>query len=194
MKRFLIAAALAALCTIPGSGRAELKHDPILRDLVASQLRALTDDEMTVEAIKAQNLTHAALSQADIDRLDQQWRSESATSEQPLIRQTLANALSHRLQQIAQDADGLYTEVIVMDNRGLNVGVSSVTSDYWQGDEDKWTKTFQVGPDAIFVDEIEKDESTQQLQSQVSFSIVDPATGDVIGAITFGINLDLLGG
>jgi hypothetical protein len=32
------------------------------------------------------------------------------------------------------------------------------------------------------------------LQSQVSFSVIDPATKQVIGAITFGVNLDQLGG
>jgi hypothetical protein len=66
-----------------------------------------------------------------------------------------------------------------------------MTSDYWQGDEAKWKKTYMVGPDAIFVDEIEKDESTQSLQSQVSIAIKDE-TGKAIGAITLGINVDKL--
>src|SRR3546814_1455058 len=77
-----------------------------------------------------------------------------------------------------------------MDNRGLNVGQSDVTSDYWQGDEAKWQKSYQGGADAIFVDEVEMDESTQTFQSQVSMPIVDPATGEVIGAITVGVNVD----
>jgi hypothetical protein len=50
-----------------------------------------------------------------------------------------------------------------------------------------------AGPDAVFVDEAEKDESTQMLQSQVSFTVVDPATWQTIGAITFGVNLQLSG-
>jgi hypothetical protein len=44
---------------------------------------------------------------------------------------------------------------------------------------------------AIFVDEAEKDESTQMLQSQVSMTIADE-TGAPIGAITVGINLNAL--
>ena len=111
-----------------------------------------------------------------------------------LINQVLANDLSNYLKNVSDQAGGLYTEIIVMDGKGLNAGQSAVTSDYWQGDEDKWSKTYAVGPDAVFVDEVEKDESTQMLQSQVSFTIIDPATNQVIGAITFGVNLDQLGG
>jgi hypothetical protein len=79
-----------------------------------------------------------------------------------------------------------------MDSKGLNVGQSAETSDYWQGDEDKWQKTYLVGPDAIFVDGVEVDDSSGALQSQVSLPITDPDSGDVIGAITLGINVDSL--
>ena len=78
-----------------------------------------------------------------------------------------------------------------MDAKGLNVGQSDVTSDYWQGDEAKFQKSFGAGAGAVFVDEAEKDESTQMLQSQASMTIVDE-TGAPIGAITVGINLDKL--
>jgi hypothetical protein len=56
--------------------------------------------------------------------------------------------------------------------------------------EGKWKKTFLVGPGTVFVDKVQKDESTQALQSQASVSIVDPATNQVIGAVTVGINVD----
>ena len=79
-----------------------------------------------------------------------------------------------------------------MDNRGLNVGQSDMTSDYWQGDEAKFKKSFGVGPGALFIDEIEKDVSTQTFQSQLSMPVVDGATGEVIGAITVGINVEHL--
>jgi hypothetical protein len=39
---------------------------------------------------------------------------------------------------------------------------------------------------------VEEDESTQALQSQASVTISDPETGEPIGAITVGINLDML--
>ena len=42
----------------------------------------------------------------------------------------------------------------------------------------------------MHIGEIEEDESTQMFQSQFSVTVVDPATGSPIGAITIGINVD----
>ena len=79
-----------------------------------------------------------------------------------------------------------------MDQRGLNVAASHATSDYWQGDEAKFTQSFGLGAGAIHCGDIEFDESSQTYQGQVSVSIVDPETQAVIGAITFGLNADAL--
>jgi hypothetical protein len=79
-----------------------------------------------------------------------------------------------------------------IDAKGLSAGESEVSSDYWQGDELKWQKTYLAGSPVLFVDAAEKDESTQMLQSQASLTISDPQTGKPLGAITIGINLDAL--
>lgn len=150
------------------------------------------DDPLVIDSIKAQNAKHASLSQADIDTLDQQWRSESVSARGALIDAVLGNALSKFLEDRKYDASGLITEVFVMDNKGLNVGQSDVTSDYWQGDEAKWQKTYSVGPDAVFVDDVEMDESTQRFQTQISLTIADPASGEAIGAVTFGVDAEAL--
>ena len=144
-----------------------------------------------IQAIKEQNVKHASLSQDDVDRLDKQWRAETkAFTRRPLIDSVLARPLSAYLKTVKARAGGLYDEIFVMDNKGLNVGQSDVTSDYWQGDEAKWRKTFLVGSNAVFVDEVDFDESTQTYQSQVNISIVDPSSNTVIGAVTVGVNVD----
>jgi hypothetical protein len=74
----------------------------------------------------------------------------------------------------------------------LNVAQATMTSDYWQGDEDKFTKSFGVGPDAIDISDVEQDESTQVFESQVSITVTDPATGTPIGSITAGIDVGKL--
>lgn len=161
-------------------------------DFAKSTVKQWIANDTVINAVKAQNAKHAGLSQGDIDSMDKDWRAQTGASSKPMIDAVLGNALSEFLRQQQDSTQGLVTEVFVMDNRGLNVGQSEVTSDYWQGDEAKWQKTYGAGPDAIFVDEVEMDESTQAFQSQVSMSIVDPASGEVIGAITVGINVDAL--
>lgn len=185
---------LAAAFLVPVTAQGGNEHEPLLRELVASKLRTIAEDPAVVSAVMAQNVETGGVTPAEIDRLDKQWRAETESAEKPLISRTVESPLSVRLKQVREQAEGLITEIIVMDSKGLNVGVSDVTSDYWQGDEDKWIKTFAVGPDAVFIDGIELDESTQTLQSQVSLSVVDPATNAVIGAITFGVDMEALGG
>ena len=145
-----------------------------------------------VAAIKAQNSKHEKLSEAEIISLDKQWRAETASTSKPLVDAVLASPLSEYLSKVKDSSAGVYTEIFVMDNKGLNVGQSDITSDYWQGDEAKWQKTYPVGADAVHVGEVEFDDSSQQFQSQVSMSVVDPANGQVIGAVTVGINVDAL--
>jgi len=65
-----------------------------------------------------------------------------------------------------------------------------VTSDYWQGDEAKFTQTYAVGSDAVHFSDIDFDESSQSYQAQISFTIIDPASGAPIGAMTVGVLAD----
>ena len=107
-----------------------------------------------------------------------------------MIDAVLGNDLSKFLTGIRDASEGLYTEIFVMDDKGLNVGQSDVTSDYWQGDEAKFTETFGKGAGAIHISEVEEDESTQRFQSQLSMTIEDG--GKPIGAVTIGVDVELL--
>jgi hypothetical protein len=194
MKRSFWKAALAASAMVMVMGAAQAMDGPHvapIKDYVKANVMTWLADPRVIAAIKAQNEKTAGLSEAEIVALDKKWRAEVEASAKPMIEAVLKNDLSTFLAAKKNDAAGMITEAFIMDAKGLNVGQSDITSDYWQGDEAKWKKTYMVGPDAIFVDEIEKDESTQSLQSQVSIAIKDE-TGKAIGAITLGINVDKL--
>lgn len=167
-------------------------HVELMTRFAQETARAWVVDPEIIAAIKAQNARHANISQGEIDKLDKQWRAQTKASARPLIDQVLSTALSKKLLDTKNQARGMITELFVMDNKGLNVGQSDATSDYWQGDEDKWQKTYLAGSGAMFIDEIEMDESTQTFQSQLSLSITDPDTGQVIGAVTVGVDVDQL--
>ena len=96
------------------------------------------------------------------------------------------------LRERKDASQGTFTEIFVMDAKGLNVGQSDVTSDYWQGDEAKWQDTYSNGKGAVHISELEEDDSTQTLQSQVSVTVVDPDSGEAIGAVTFRVNVENL--
>lgn len=192
-----LSAAAFALATILTLGAAPLsaaenEHKQAILEQVVPQVRAFLTDSRVVSAINAQNARHAGMRQARIDELDKQWRAESANGSGPLIKSTLGNNLSAYLVTVQEDSQGLFSEVFVMDAKGLNVGQSGLTSDYWQGDEAKWRETYGKGADAMLIDDVEFDESSQTFQSQLSLPIIDPADGTVIGAVTVGVNMDLL--
>lgn len=169
----------------------EAPQEAIL-EILESEIKPLSRLTSVISAIRQQNVRHSRMSPDQITALDQAWRQETKILKQPLINSILEKNISLELQSIRNSSNGLITEIIAVDNKGLNVGISDVTSDYWQGDEDKWQKTLLKGPEAVFVSEAGIDESTQQFQIQISVTVVDPETSLGIGSLTVGIDLDLL--
>lgn len=167
-------------------------HVAPLEEFAKSTVSEWIANPAVIAAIISQNKANADLTEEQIIVLDKKWRAETKASSHAMIDGLLGSEVSEMLADYRNSTAGMVTEIFVMDNKGLNVAQSDITSDYWQGDEAKWQKTFLVGPDVIFVDEVETDESTQTLQSQMSMSIKDPATGETIGAITVGVNVEAL--
>ncbi len=188
-----IAVAGMVLCLIPATpSRAGDVHVEPVTAYIDANIRAWVEDPIIISALKNQNAVHAHLTRAAIDALDATWRTEFVGNSRPLIDTVLGNPLSKFLRDKQAASGGVVTEIFVIDAKGLSVGESEMSSDYWQGDEPKWQKTYMTGSPALFVDAAEKDESTQTLQSQASLTVFDPQTGQRLGAITVGINLDAL--
>lgn len=168
------------------------EYESQLRDIFEQQLRPWLQSPLLIEAINKQNVDHAELTDTQIDALDKNWRKEAKHGGGSLIDGLVKSEASTYLVEKKKAAGELVTEVFVMDNKGLNVAISDITSDYMQGDEAKWKKTFGQGAGQIFVDDVEFDDSSDTFQCQVSATVVDPASGQPIGAVTFGINVDAL--
>ena len=162
-----------------------------LKKLAQENISQWLSSSVVQDQITAQNSKHKGMSEPDIIAMDKKWRAETGASSQPMISEILGKELSSYLSQVKDESAGLYTEIFVMDNLGMNVGQSDVTSDYWQGDEAKWQETYLKGANAIHIGEVEMDESSQQLQVQLSLPVVDN-NGSVIGAVTVGVNVDAL--
>lgn len=157
---------------------------------VNDSIREMINFDAAHNAVKASNAAHSSLSETEIIDLDNLWRSEIGQSSRPTIDPVLGSEVSEQLRAYVEESAGRVTEIIVMDNRGMNVAVSDVTSDFWQGDEAKYQETYPKGSDAIHVSDVELDESSQSYQAQVSFVLSDPTSGDPIGAVTIGLNAE----
>jgi hypothetical protein len=183
----------AAPCLLLTAGMGLAAAEPPPLSLVdagfVAGLRDLVRSETVMIALGAQR---ADLGPAEIAALDGQWRQEVGLARQPLIARVMASPASTYLRSAQAESLGLIAEIMVFDRRGLNVGQGAITSDYWQGDEEKWSRTVAVGPDATFVDAPEWDPAFAIWRVQVSFSIADPAGGPPLGGAAVEINLSEL--
>lgn len=168
------------------------KHRERMVELARTELIEWVRDPVIIDAVREQNIRNGEMSMDEILRLDTVWRDQTKKREKPMIWDLLDRLHSILLRDRRELSEGLVTEIIVMDQYGLNAAISDGTSDYYQGDEEKYQDTYLIGPDAVHVSELYLDESTQTMQTQVSMTVTDPETGDPIGAVTFGIDLSKL--
>ncbi|MEM9970233.1 MAG: hypothetical protein AAF762_03930 [Pseudomonadota bacterium] len=163
-----------------------------LQAFYENEIADMASNETLVSAVAAQNVETMSYTLDQIEALDQAWRAEVGSQSTPTITPVLENATADVLRDQVDAFGGRITEIFVMDAQGLNVAASAVTSDFWQGDEAKHSETYGVGAGAVHISDIELDESTQRYQGQISFPVLDPASGEPIGAITVGVDAQSL--
>jgi hypothetical protein len=184
--------AIALLAAMAATPSAANEFAPAMQAFLDGEILAWSQSDEIVSAIRDQNDRNADMDQALIDELDLTWRAEIGASATPTIDPVLENATAEFLRDRVSASAGRITEIFIMDRHGLNVAASALTSDMWQGDEEKFTETYSIGPGAVHFSEVELDESTQRYQAQISVTIVDPETGDPIGAMTIGVDAEAL--
>lgn len=194
MGRLAICAGVWGIAFAPASlaWASGVDHQVAVKAYFQNNLAEWVKSPEIIDAVRAQNDTTSAWTQADIDRADAEWRVEVEQIERPQIDAMIQNNISQFLRQKQSEADWMIVEIIVMDGKGMNVGVSTPTSDYWQGDEAKFQKTYLQPEAGLFIDDIEYEPETHLVISQANSAIIDPDTGEPIGAITVSLNLNKL--
>jgi len=140
---------------------------------------------VVVRAARNQNLS--GLSLEEIKRRDDEWRATKALTPFKLSLQT--NEAGQFLKSTVQRLQPL-NEAFLTDNQGANVAAFPATSDYWQGDEEKWSASFNGGDGKVFIGPLELDESTQTYAVQISAPVLD--RGRTIGVLVVGVTIDYL--
>lgn len=158
--------------------------DAKVRAFAKDKLLGLVADPVLVREVTAQNAKKVAL--AEIQRIDGEWMK--AESELPIQKEKLSNACAAQIREIAKRFPAV-RETFAMDDQGANVGQNGLTSDYWQGDEDKWQKSFAGGKGGVDVGKAKLDKSAGVVLQQVSLPLAD-GDGTIVGAITIGVAID----
>lgn len=161
----LVALALAAAMAQDAPADTPRRVRGLANGRLALVRRVISDPEL-VRAIVARN--KVSESPADVQKKDDDWQRDP---ELPARKEVASNECATRLRTLIQE-DPAISEAYLMDNRGTLVCSSGDVSDYWQGDEPNFQRTFGQGQ-FLFVGE----------------PVVDPA-----GAWTVPINMVVLDG
>lgn len=147
--------------------------------------RRMAADPEIVKAVVEKSATRE--SAEEIQARDKEWIANPKYS----LRKTLTtNACARYLKGLIA-SDPIVVEAFLMDNRGGLVCATSETSDYWQGDEAKWKKTYEAGTQ-VFIDEPSLDESTNMYAVQLNLLVSDG--GKKAGALTLTLKIPRDGG
>ena len=113
--------------------------------------------------------------------IDRRWqRGEDPDG---LATQLAGNECAQALTSTLASHPG-YAEAFVADSRGALVCMTRRTTDYWQGDEEKWTRAWAAGKGAVFVSAVEHDESAGADLLHISVPL---RVGErVVGVLTAG--------
>ncbi|MBK7106049.1 MAG: PDC sensor domain-containing protein [Ignavibacteriae bacterium] len=150
-------------------------------NLTKTKLINWASSNKIISSINDQNAKNLSLDK--IKDLDKKWTSTSGLDD--FMNQILNNDCSQFLKNLRKE-NSFIVEAFVMDNKGANVAMTNKTSDYWQGDEDKFIKSFNNGNGKIHYGKVTFDESTQTYLIQVSVPVLE--NNKTIGVVTFGID------
>lgn len=139
-------------------------------------LQQWTLDPIIVGAIKRANARPR--STRTITEIDKRWQSTPGTD--PLVRSLMTNDCAMRLRAL-QSALSATAEAFVTDRLGATVAMTHKTSDFWQGDEDKFTKALAGRRGSYHIDPPRFDEAPA---IQIALPVFDAGTAIGVMVVT----------
>ena len=170
-------AGLVAWGAVARAQVSEVKETAYARVSFAQRLAA---DPEIIGYVLAKNAEGEPM--AEVQRKDREWMEQR---DYALKSTLLHNRCADHLRALLKP-DPMIVEAILMDSKGANVCISVETTDYWQGDEAKWQKTYAEGRE-VFVDEPALDRSTGVFAVQLSVPV--SRDGKRIGALCLTLKL-----
>lgn len=160
----------------------------VAREVNATLLERVADvtgwtrNPTVIEGAKAGNdlADELGLTSVPIDDLEDDFSSRKSTGVAPEAERFLNDEI-----EIAPE----YGEVFFTDANGFNAGLTDLTSDFVQSDEDWWQAAWN---DGISVSDVEFDESADTYSVDIAARIDDPSTGEALGVMKASLAVDFV--
>jgi hypothetical protein len=184
----VVALAVLWLAGTAGAAAQEQIPQEELEGLLKVKIRTvqhLALNPVLVRATRQQN--RVGLTMDEIKRRDDAWRGSKELT--PFKRSQQESRAGKLLKRFV-DRSISFNEAFLTDVQGANVAAYPATSDYWQGDEDKWIESYRGGDSRIFIGPLELDDSTQTYAVQISAPVLDRDRS--IGILVVGVTISYL--
>lgn len=161
-----------------------------LAERLFSEIASVLDLQQAIEAgPRMENLT-------DVLTFDTKWQALAPGKAPELANAILELPGSRALHAWTLTHKDSVTEALLTNNIGTLTAMSRLTSDYWQGDEPKFSKVVEnlkdglTGLDAMYVSDIRYDASTSRFQVTVSAPVGPVSEGIPKGIIALGLDIE----
>ncbi len=144
------------------------------------EFRIWATNSILINSVKKQN--EKMVDMSEIRRIDEEWVDGKANKFAFKLQNNKAGTF---LRNKVRSNKILYLEAFLCDNQGAIVGEYPMTSDYWQGDEEKFIESYNSGNGKLYQGPILFDESTNSYSVQVSIPVFDEGT--TIGVLIVGL-------
>ncbi len=176
-----------ALLAISANAQEDISRSD-LEELLRVKVRTVQHmalNPLLVRAVRQKNASGLTLE--EIGRRDKAW---TATKGPTPFKLSLQTSPAGRFLSGQVNRSTSFNEAFLTDNQGANVAAFPATSDYWQGDEDKWSNAFNDGEGRIYIGKLALDESTNTVAAQVSAPVFD--RGNTLGVLVVGVTISYL--
>ncbi|MBN2121246.1 MAG: HAMP domain-containing protein [Candidatus Omnitrophica bacterium] len=144
------------------------------------------------EAILASEAKYKDKDRAEIEtyflQMDKQWVEAKPNS--PLVTEYMRGKSAERLEKYTL-LHKTIAEIFTTDKFGGLSAASSKTSDFYQADEEWWQKAYNSGKGAVYIGDIEYDESSEKTALPVAVPIRDEK-GEVVGVCKAVLDVGVL--
>jgi len=151
----------------------------LMADEISIPMQAFIKDVLIPFPQKNQEIIQAVI------KHNEEWKN--TTDLTPFMFSLMSNQCAYELFRLANKYPFI-REASVMDEQGTLVCLTHKTSDYWQGDKDKFIQSFAKGKGDIHYADEEYDENADELARQISVPVIHE--NQAIGAITFTLGVD----
>jgi len=143
-------------------------------------IQDLAGDSTIICLIREANRKNQKISIEEIKKLDDAWIQAAGINE--FIKSHLTNKCAQLLVDFQETHDE-FTEIFITDKKGLNVGQTNKTTDYYQADEEWWIRAYNNGIGKSYHGDSEYDESSKTECVAVYVPVMDPEINEAIGIV-----------